>query len=560
LRFVLILLLFVGSYAQAASPEAVHGTHGMVVSRSRLASEAGVEIMKQGGNAVDAAVATGFALAVTYPSAGNLAGGGFAVVYLKNGTVITLDHREKAPAAARRDMYLDKDGNVIKGMSRSTRAASGVPGTVDGLLLLLEKYGTKTRAEVMAPAIRLAINGFPLDEDLVREFERVVPGMQNYPGSLKTFTNGGKPYQIGDIWKQPELARTLMTISAKGRDGFYKGKVAQLIVDEMKRGNGLISARDLENYQSVWRQPIKSTYRDYTVYGMPPPSSGGILIAMMLNMLEPFDLHKRGWGSSDAIHLMVEAERRAYADRATHLGDMDFYPVPIEKLISKEYAQARFRTFDWQRASRSDNIKAGWWPEESTQTTHFSVMDGEGNAVALTTTLNSGFGNRIVVEGGGFLLNNEMDDFSAKENTPNQYGLIGKEANSIEPGKRMLSSMSPTIVVKDGKPFLVTGSPGGNTIITTVFQVIVNVIDFDMSIEDAVALPRVHHQWEPDMIMYGPNAISPDTLKILEKMGYKDLRGIRFGRGIGDANSILFKDGVINGMKDPRNAGAAVGY
>jgi len=560
LRFVLILLLFVGSYAQAASPEAVHGTHGMVVSRSRLASEAGVEIMKQGGNAVDAAVATGFALAVTYPSAGNLAGGGFAVVYLKNGTVITLDHREKAPAAARRDMYLDKDGNVIKGMSRSTRAASGVPGTVDGLLLLLEKYGTKTRAEVMAPAIRLAINGFPLDEDLVREFERVVPGMQNYPGSLKTFTNGGKPYQIGDIWKQPELARTLMTISAKGRDGFYKGKVAQLIVDEMKRGNGLISARDLEDYKSVWRQPIKSTYRDYTVYGMPPPSSGGILIAMMLNMLEPFDLHKRGWGSSDAIHLMVEAERRAYADRATHLGDMDFYPVPIEKLISKEYAQARFRTFDWQRASRSDNIKAGWWPEESTQTTHFSVMDGEGNAVALTTTLNSGFGNRIVVEGGGFLLNNEMDDFSAKENTPNQYGLIGKEANSIEPGKRMLSSMSPTIVVKDGKPFLVTGSPGGNTIITTVFQVIVNVIDFDMSIEDAVALPRVHHQWEPDMIMYGPNAISPDTLKILEKMGYKDLRGIRFGRGIGDANSILFKDGVINGMKDPRNAGAAVGY
>ena len=560
MRFFLILLLCVGSYAQAASPEAVHGTHGMVVSRSRLASEAGIEIMKKGGNAIDAAVATGFALAVTYPSAGNLAGGGFAVVYLKDGRVVTLDHRERAPAAASRNMYLDKDGNVIKGMSRNTRAASGVPGTVDGLLTLLEKYGTRTRQEVMAPAIRLAINGFPLDEDLVRQFNRVVPAMQNYPGSMKTFTRDGQPYQIGDIWKQPLLARTLMAISAKGRDGFYKGNVAELIVDEMKRGNGLITEKDLADYKSVWRKPIKSSYRDYTIYGMPPPSSGGVLIAMMLNMLEPFNLQKRGWGSSADIHLMVEAERRAFADRATHLGDMDFYPVPIKKLISKEYARARFRTFSWDRASRSEDIKAGRWPKEDMETTHFSVMDGEGNAVALTTTLNSGYGNRIVVEGGGFLLNNEMDDFSAKENTANQYGLLGHEANAIAPGKRMLSSMSPTIIARDGKPFLVTGSPGGSTIITTVLQVIVNVIDFDMDIEDAVSLPRFHHQWEPDMIMYGPYAITPDALANLKKMGYKDMRAIRWGRGIGDANSILLKDGVMNGMKDPRNAGAAVGY
>lgn len=560
LRKILFLLVCLSLQVRAASPEAIQGTHGMVVSRSNLASEAGIEIMKQGGNAIDAAVATGFALAVTYPSAGNLGGGGFAVVYLHDGTVITLDHRETAPGSAHRDMYLNEKGEIIRGMSRQTRAATGVPGSVDGLLTLLDRYGTKSRREVMAPAIRLARDGFALPLDMVRQFNRVVRAMQNFPASLKKFTRDGEAYQVGDLWKQPDLANTLESIAAQGRDGFYKGKVAAMIVAEMKKGNGRITLEDLADYKSIWRKPIKGTYRGYEIYGMPPSSSGGVLITMMLNMLEPYDLKKMGWGSSSVIHLMVEAERRAYADRTQHLGDMDYYDVPITRLISKEYARERFSDFDENRASKSEDIKAGSWPVESLETTHFSVIDGEGNAVALTTTLNSGFGNRIVVEGAGFLLNNEMDDFSVKENTANQFGLLGREANSIEPGKRMLSSMSPTIVARSGRPYLITGSPGGSTIITTVLQVIVNVLDHEMSIEDAVSLPRFHHQWQPDSIIYDAYAISPDTLENLKAMGHSDIRQMRFGRGIGDANSILFRDGVMYGMKDPRNTGIAAGY
>lgn len=560
MRIFIILLLCLSVHGYAASPEAIHGTHGMVVSRSTLASEAGVEILKDGGNAIDAAVATGFALAVTYPGAGNIGGGGFAVVHLKDGTVITLDHRETAPASAHRDMYLDDKGEIIKGMSRQTRAATGVPGSVDGLLALLDRYGTKSRQQVMAPAIRLATDGFVLSNDLVRQFNRATRAMQNYPASMKKFTNNGSAYQKGDLWQQPDLAKTLRLISSKGRDGFYKGKIAGLIVAEMKKDNGLITLADLANYKPIWREPITGTYRGYDIYGMPPPSSGGTLIMLMLNMLESYDLKGMGWGSSSAIHLIVEAERRAYADRTQHLGDMDFYPVPIARLTSKDYARQRFGNFDENMASVSKDIEAGSWPMESTETTHFSVMDAEGNAVALTTTLNSSFGNRIVVAGSGFLLNNEMDDFSAKENTANQFGLLGRQANSIEPGKRMLSSMSPTIVSKDGKAYLLTGSPGGATIITTVLQVIINVLDHEMSIEDAVTLPRFHHQWQPDMIMYDAHAISPDTLVNLNAMGHENFRRIPFGRGIGDANSILFKDGVMHGIKDPRNVGVAVGF
>jgi len=560
LRRLFILLVCLCVQVHAASPEAAHGRHGMVVSRSALASEAGAEILKAGGNAIDAAVATGFALAVTYPSAGNIGGGGFAVVMLKDGTVITLDHRETAPAAAKRDMYLDDKGNVIPGMSRQTRASSGVPGSVDGLLALLAKYGTKQRQEVMAPAIRLAEQGFALSEDMAQQFSRVAMGLKDAPATAAIYTHDGKPWQTGEVWQQPDLAKTLRAIAEQGRDGFYKGAVAQAIVDEMKRGNGIITLKDLANYKPVWRQPIKGSYHGYDIYGMPPASSGGILINEILNMLQPYDLKSLGWGSSAAVHLIVEAERRAYVDRTQYLGDTDFYKVPIAKLTSVDYARERFSDYDAQHATPSSKYGDNPNGTEGMQTTQYSVMDGEGNAVSLTTSINSGFGNRIVVQGAGFLLNNEMDDFSIKKNTANQFGLMGREANAIQPGKRMLSSMSPTIVAKDGKPYLITGSPGGSTIITTVLQVILNVVDFGMNIEDAVSLPRFHHQWQPDTIMFDPYALSPDTQANLKAMGHTDLRSIPFGRGIGDANSILLKDGVMYGMKDPRNEGAAVGY
>jgi len=560
MRIITALFILLCLPVLAVSPEAIQGKNGMVTSRSALASEVGVAVLKSGGNAIDAAVATGFALAVTYPSAGNIGGGGFAVVRLESGEVVTLDHREIAPGSASRDMYLDQNGEVVKGLSTRSHKASGVPGTVDGLLLLLERYGSKSRKEVLAPAIRLAKKGFPLTRNQAAQFARVLKAMAPYPSSMQKFSKDGEPYTEGEIWKQPDLAFTLTEISKKGRDGFYLGKVAELIVAEMERGNGEISLDDLSNYRSVWRAPVKGTYRGYEIWGMSPPSSGGILIVQMLNMLEPYDVKEMGWGSAELIHLMVEAERRAYADRAEHLGDSDFYDVPITMLTSKEYAQKRFEDFDSDKASDSEAIGAGSWPVESSETTHFSVLDSTGNVVALTTTLNSGYGSKIVAAGTGILLNNEMNDFSIKKNTPNQFGLIGRAANSIEPGKRMLSSMSPTIVTWDGKPFLVTGSPGGSTIITTTLQVIINSIDHEMTLADAVSLPRFHHQWKPDAITYGRYGISPDTLKVLQQMGHRNFRNISWSRGIGDANSILYRDGVIYGMKDPRNEGAAIGY
>ncbi|MBD3647404.1 MAG: gamma-glutamyltransferase, partial [Pseudomonadales bacterium] len=497
----------------------------------------------------------------TYPSAGNIGGGGFAVVRLPDGEVVTLDFRETAPASAHRAMYLDEDGNVIKGLSRNTHKAAGVPGSVDGLLALLERYGSKSRKEVMAPAIRLAEEGFPLDYDLARQFRRRLDDFRKYPGSWKKFSRDGEAWEEGDVWKQPDLAATLKRIAEEGRDGFYRGKTARLIVKEMERGNGEISLEDLEGYRSVWREPVHGTYRGYDIWSMGPPSSGGVLLVQMLNMIEPYDVGSMGFGSAEAIHLMVEAERRAYADRAQHLGDMDYYDVPMDMLLSKEYARHRFSDFDKMKASVSEDIEAGEWPEESPETTHYSVMDKDGTMVAVTTTLNSSYGNKIVVQGTGMLLNNEMNDFSIKPNTPNQFNLIGREANRIEPGKRMLSSMSPTLVTRNDKPFLVTGSPGGSTIITTVFQVIVNTIDHDMNINDAVAMDRFHHQWKPDMIMHGKYAFSPDTRRILVKMGHENYRIVRYdGRGIGDANSILYKDGEMLGVKDPRNEGGATGF
>ncbi len=546
--------------AKAASPEAVYGKNGMVVSRSTLASQVGIEVMQQGGNAVDAAVATAFALAVTYPSAGNIGGGGFAVVRLASGGVVTLDHREVAPRDSHRDMFLDENGNIIRGLSTRSHLATGVPGSVDGLLTLLEAYGNLSRQEVMAPAIRLASKGFPLTYDLAQQFKRQLKHMRIYPASMKKFSRDGKAYEAGDIWMQKDLAATFKRISKEGRDGFYRGKTARKIIAEMQRGAGIISYKDLANYRSQWREPVRGTYKGYEVWGMTPPSSGGLLIQQMLNMLEPYDLGSLGWGSAAAVHLMVEAARRAYADRAEYLGDPDFYEIPAAMLIDKNYAQQRFADFNSEQASDSNLIGAGEWYLEGEDTTHFSVMDAQGMMVAFTTTLNSSYGNKIVVPGTGILLNNEMDDFAIKLNAPNQFGLIGREANAVAPGKRMLSSMSPTLVTQNNQPVLITGSPGGSTIITTTLQVILNVIDHKMNIEDAVSLPRVHHQWKPDVILYERYALSPDTLSLLHEMGHQTSLQKRYSRGIGDANSILFQDGLMYGIKDPRGGGIAVSY
>jgi gamma-glutamyltranspeptidase/glutathione hydrolase len=560
ITIVFVAGILMSGVAQSAARAAVFAENGMVASRSQLASVVGATILSEGGNAVDAAVAVGFALAVTYPSAGNLAGGGFMVIHLANGTLIANDQRETAPAAATRDMYLDESGNVVKGLSTRSHLAVGVPGTVDGLLAVLERYGTMDRADVIRPAETLANRGFKLPRDIASDLERLALQFEQYPGSKKVFfAPDGTPHRAGDVLVQKDLGETLKAIRVAGRRGFYEDRTADLVVAEMERGGGLITHEDLKAYRSVWREPIEGSYRGHRIVSMPPPSSGGVLLVQMLNMLEPFDLGAMGYGSADAVHTMVEAERRAYADRAEHLGDPDFYDVPVEQLISKAYAAQRFADFNPARASLSKDIGAGNVPWESPDTTHASVIDKHGNAVSYTTTLNLGYGSKIVAQGTGMLLNNEMDDFSSKQNTPNAYGLLGREANAIAPGKRMLSSMTPTIVLKDGKPLLVTGSPGGSTIITTTMQVIVNVIDHGMDLSDAVSRPRFHHQWMPNRIIYEKFGLSPDTVSILGARGHRDLLVMPFGRGIGDANSVMWTDEGFEGMADPRNDGGAVG-
>jgi gamma-glutamyltranspeptidase/glutathione hydrolase len=556
--YLTCLLVVTLLFSSLTVANTVSGTNGVVTSRSQIASDVGVEILRQGGNAIDAAVAVGFALAVTHPSAGNIGGGGFMVIKLDDGTVITQDHREKAPGSAFPDMFLDTAGNVDRRKSLYSAQASGVPGSVAGMLDALERYGSMSREAVMAPAITLAEQGFALTRDMADDFARVADSMSDYPASTAIFTNNGQPWRTGDLWVQSDLATTLKRISEQGRDGFYQGETADLLVAEMQRIGGMISHDDLQAYNVQWREPISGRYRGYDIWSMPPPSSGGALVVQMLNMLEPYDIGALGWGSADTLHLMIEAQRRAYADRAEHMGDPDFYPVPLAMLTDKAYARERFSDVDPDKASRSEDIGAGSWPVESTETTHYSVIDKDGVAVSVTTTLNLGYGNRIVVPGAGFLLNNEMDDFSAKPGAPNAYGLLGDEANKIEPGKRMLSSMTPTIVSRDGKTVLVTGSPGGSTIINTVFQVILNTLDHDMNVEEAVASPRIHHQWQPDIVRYEPDAFIDGALDELESMGHTEMRP--GGYGIGDANSILVKDGIMHGVSDPRNDGGASAY
>ena len=543
--------------AHAHGAQETRGRAGAVASRSPLATEAGIGILRSGGNAIDAAVSIGFALAVTHPSAGNLGGGGFMVIRLAGGDLVANDHREKAPGKAHRDMYLDADGDVVEGLSTASHLAAGVPGTVDGLLAVLGRYGSKSLPEVIAPAIALAREGFALPADIAAQFARRRDAFAPYPASLAKFTRAdGSAYQAGDLYRQPELAASLERIAQHGRDGFYDGPTAELIVAEMVRGGGLISTDDLAGYRSVWREPVRGTYRGFQIVSMPPPSSGGALLIQMLNMLEPYDVAALGRGSTETVHLMIEAERRAYADRAEHLGDTDHYDVPLAMLMDKEYARQRFADFDPAAASRSADIGAGSWPEESPETTHVSVVDGAGNAVAYTTTLNLGYGSKIVVTGAGFLLNNEMDDFSSKPNTANSFGLIGGEANAIAPGKRMLSSMTPTLVLKDGEPVLVTGSPGGSTIITTVLQVLVNVLDHGMDVASAVAARRFHHQWVPNRIRHEPGAIPGQARAELDAMGH-----VGFGEtsSLGDANSVMRVGDELVAASDPRNAGGAAG-
>ncbi len=561
MKFILtqIIMLVFSISLFAESNEPARARNGMVVSASSYASQVGIDILKNGGNAIDAAVATGFALAVTHPSAGNLGGGGFMVIHLNDGKNTTIDFREMAPFASSKNMYLDENENVIENKSTKSMSASGVPGSVEGLLFALQKYGTMSLEEVIQPAIDLASKGFLPDYRLTNFINNYNKEFNSYPSSKKIFTNDGNFLQEDSIIIIEDLAKTLRLIKLNGRDGFYKGEVAEAIVKTSELLNGYITLDDLENYYAVERNPVKGNYRGYEIISMSPPSSGGVAIIEALNILEKFEISKNEWGSSSYIHKLVEILRRVYADRSKHLGDPDFYEVPLENLLSDGYANILFDSIDTLKASRSENIFPGDFIfEESPQTTHYSVYDIFGNAVSTTVTLNSSFGNKIVVDGYGFLMNNEMDDFSIKPGVPNQFGLLGNEANSIDPTKRMLSSMTPTIVMKEDKPFIIIGSPGGSTIITTVLQIIINVIDFEMNIQEAVDAPRIHHQWFPDRIDFERFSFSKDVIINLEKMGHQLGEKTSLGR----AQGILIdaKHNLIWGASDPRGFGKAIGY
>lgn len=534
--------------------EPVPSQHSMVVTSHQLATEVALDILKAGGNAIDAAVAAGFALAVTQPRSGNIGGGGF-MLYSPNNTdgVTAIDYREKAPSKAYEKMFLDKMGNSDQSLSRFSHLSSGVPGTVAGFALALEKFGTMSLAQVLQPAINLAKNGFALPNRFVEGVAARKQVFDKWPASKKKFFKAdGTAYKVGEIFKQPDLAKTLQLIADKGAAGFYTGETATLIASEMQRHGGLITYEDLANYKAQIRQPVHGTYRGYDVYSMSPPSSGGVHIVQILNMLETYPISEYGYNSAQTIHLMAEAMRRAYADRATYMGDSDFIEVPLKGLTSKKYAKTLVKNIQLDKATPSVDIKAGN-PQlyESPETTHFSIVDQYGNAVSNTYTLNFSYGSGIVVTGAGFLLNNEMDDFSSKPGTANAFGLIGGEANKIEPNKRMLSSMSPTIVKLNSKNFIVTGSPGGSRIISTTLQVIMNVIDHKMNIQTAVNSPRIHHQWWPDEIRT-EQGISPDTTALLTKMGHKVIQK----SAMGGSQSILIDsaNGMLYGAADPRQS------
>lgn len=531
--------------------------NGMVVSAYPDASIIGVKILQNGGNAVDATAAIHFALAVCNPAAGNLGGGGLLVVRESDGNIAALDYREKAPLVAARDMYLDDKGEVIPGLSTSTHLASGVPGTVAGIAEVHNKYGNLSFKEVIQPGIDLARQGFVVSDKLARSLNKMKDRFIERNSHITAFVKD-ESWVEGDTIRQPELAETLELIRDYGMDGFYRGRTADLIIKEMERVNGIITHGDLENYKAVWRDPITGSYKGYRIISMPPPSSGGVAIIQLLGMIENYPVSEWGFHSDKSIHLMTEAERRVYADRAEYLGDPDFVKIPVEELMGIDYLAGRMSDFNPDQSGDSRDISAGSIPGyESEETTHFSVVDGDGMAVSVTTTLNGAYGNGIVVEGAGFLLNNEMDDFSVKPGYPNIYGLIGGEANSIQPDKRMLSSMTPTIIEENGELFMIVGSPGGSTIITSVFQTILNVIEFNMDMQTAVSAGRFHHQWLPDQISVESDVFDTLLVQKLEKMGHTIAKRPSIGRV--DAIRVL-SDGSYEGGADPRGDDTAAGY
>ncbi len=537
-----------------------HAKNGMVSSASRLASEVGMETLRNGGNAVDAAVATAFALAVTWPSAGNIGGGGFLVYHGNDGHATTFDFREKAPLAATEEMYLGVDGRVANNSNHFGPLAIGVPGTVAGLWKAHQELGKLPWAALVAPAVRLAREGIPISYTLQWSFTRNARRFQQYPSSAAVFLKAdGSFYELGDLWLQPDLAATLELIQQNGRDGFYAGENARRLAAFMADIGGLITEEDLALYEAIEREPIRSSYRGHEIISMPPPSSGGVVLVEMLNILEGFDLAEMGHNSAQYLHVLTETMRRAYADRAEHLGDPDFNEgMPVERLVSKQYADSLRASIDLERASASDPEQFAQ-AYESEETTHFSVVDSEGNMVSLTYTLEFGYGSAIVVEGGGYLLNNEMGDFNAVPGVTDANGLIGTAPNLIRPGKRPLSSMTPTIVAVDGKPLFAVGSPGGKTIINTVLQVILNVIDHEFNIAESIEAPRMHHQWLPDVTRMEPKGFSPDTRRLYEAMGHRPM-----SRGTQGAAMGVYHDrelGLFLGASDSRRGdGAAVGY
>lgn len=536
----------------------VHALHGMVSSASALASDIGVDVLRRGGNAVDAAVAVGFALAVAMPNSGNIGGGGFMILHDgKTGKDTAIDFREMAPAGARRNMYLDASGNVITNKSLFTQAAIGVPGTVAGLTYALEHYGTMNRAMLVAPAVALANKGFPVGETLSRVFATERDHLGAWEGSRKVFFHAGKLPHTGDILRNPDLAKSLALIGRDGAKAFYDGPIGAAIVAEAKAHGGLITAADLKNYKVVERVPVTGMYRGYQIVSMPPPSSGGAHVVQILNILSNFPLHDWGQNSAKTIHVMAEAEKRAYADRSEYLGDPDFVKVPLKGLTSQAYADELAAKIDLTRATPASEIKPGRpQPYESDQTTQFTVADSDGGVVSATYTLNTNFGSGIVASGTGILLNNEMDDFSVKPGVPNAYGLVGGDANSVGPSKRPLSSMSPTIVLKDGKPWLATGSPGGARIITTTLQVLVNMIDFGMNPAEAGSAVRVHDQWLPDELRI-ERGLSPDTIALLRAMGHNVVEQ----QAMGDTQTIQITPAGFYGYSDQRDPnGATRGY
>ncbi len=528
--------------------------NGAVVSAHALASKAGMMMLEQGGNAVDAAIATQLALAVVYPGAGNIGGGGFFVGHLKNGVNITIDFREKAPGKASRDMYLDAQGNAKTSLSQEGHLAAGVPGTIAGLFASA-KYGKLPFKKLIQPAIEFAEKGFVLTAGEASNLNNTQTSFKKQNTVMPVFVKEGG-WKAGDTLVQKDLAKTLIRVRDGGQKGFYEGETAQLIVAEMKRGNGIISLGDLKTYQAATRVPVVFPYKDYSIVTMPLPSSGGILLPMMLKMAATQSLKSYGFHSVQAVHLMTEIERLAYADRAKYLGDQDFVKVPVKALTSDAYIKERMKLYNPAKAGNSADIQSGTVSTESEETTHLSVYDKEGNAVSVTTTLNGGYGSRTVVGGAGFLLNNEMDDFSIKPGVPNMYGAVGGEANAISPGKRMLSSMTPSIVLKNGKPVIVAGTPGGTTITTSVFQTIINLLDFDMSANDAVNKSKFHHQWLPDEL-YVEKDFPSDIITSLEQMGYKVVK-----RGsIGRTEVIkITADGKIEAVADKRGDDSVAGY